>query len=66
MAGGLDYQEWDAMQEHEGKYKEAGWMLDQWECSCGWESYVYFDGYVYAREEWQKHVETNNSRIAVD
>ena len=55
------------MQEHVGKYKEAGWMLDQWACSCGWESYTYFDGYLYAREEWERHVvEANNSGQSVD
>lgn len=55
------------MQEHVGKYKEAGWMLDQWACSCGWESYTYFDGYLYAIEEWERHVvEANNSGQSVD
>ena len=65
MAGKLGYQEWDAMQEHVGRYKEAGWMLDQYVCSCGWESYVYFDGYVYARDEWRRH-EADNSGQSVD
>lgn len=51
---------------HVGKYKEAGWMLDQWACSCGWESYTYFDGYLYAREEWERHVEADNSGQPVD
>lgn len=49
-----------ASEDHVGSYKEAGWMLDQWICSCGWESYTYFDGYFYAREEWEKHVEDSN------
>lgn len=48
-------------EDHVGSYREAGWLLDQWVCSCGWESEVYYDGYVYAREEWG-HVETSNSR----
>ena len=49
-----------ANETHVGSYKEAGYMLDQWICSCGWESYPYFDGYVYAKEEWEKHVEDSN------
>lgn len=65
MAGKLDYREWVVMQEHVGNYKEAGWMLDQWECSCGWVSEVYFDGYVYARDEWRRH-EDYYSRQSVD
>lgn len=40
---------------HEGRYKSAGYMLDQWVCSCGWESEPYFDGEEYAREDWEKH-----------
>lgn len=30
--------------EHEGRYKEDGWMIDRWACSCGWESKPYFGG----------------------
>jgi len=48
-----------ASEDHVGSYKEA---LDQWICSCGWESYTYFDGYVYAKEEWERHVESNYSQ----
>lgn len=41
---------------HEGKYKSAGYMLDSWECSCGWQSRPYFDGDHWAEAEWKKHV----------
>lgn len=33
-----------------------GGMLDQIVCECGWESKTYFDGDVYAHNEWKKHV----------
>ena len=47
------------MNDYTGRYKSAGWMLDQWECECGWVSETYFDGYVYAREEWERHIEND-------
>lgn len=42
--------------KHEFKWLDAGFMLDQAECSCGWRSQVYFDGDVYAWHEWKNHV----------
>lgn len=53
-------------EDHVGSYREAGWLLDQWVCSCGWESEVYYDGYEFAKEEWEKHVESSNSGQSVD
>ena len=44
------------MDEHVGKYKSGGGMVDQWECICGWESEPYFDGVEYAEREFKKHV----------
>jgi len=31
-------------------------MCDKIECSCGWKSQNYFDGFEYAVDEYEKHL----------
>jgi len=42
---------------HVPKCVAAGYMCDQYVCSCGWESPRFFDGLEYAKDEWLKHAE---------
>jgi len=41
---------------HIPKYQSAGYMCDEYVCSCGWKSQGYFDGSEYAWDEWVRHV----------
>ena len=41
---------------HEPLLKETSYMTDACFCSCGWRSNDYWDGDVFAYQEWQKHV----------
>lgn len=42
--------------DHRFTFADIGEMLDQIQCSCGWESKTYFDGREYAYAEWRRHV----------
>lgn len=53
----------DKTENHVGDYRSAGWMLDQWVCSCGWESEPYFDGAEYAEADWKKHASLSENEV---
>ncbi len=42
---------------------DKGGMCDRHVCSCGWESGWYFDGCVYAMEDWVKHIQQHGAEI---
>lgn len=42
---------------HVAKYVGAGYMCDQYICSCGWQSNKFWDGAEFAEDEWIKHAE---------
>jgi len=51
---------------HKPQYRSAGLMLDQYVCSCGWESETFFDGAPDAMAEFQQHVADAASRNACE
>lgn len=40
---------------HTPRYVGASYMLDSYECQCGWRSNNYFDGIEYAWSDWKRH-----------
>ena len=47
--------------KHVPTYFTDGGMIDQYRCSCGWQSAPYFDGAEYAMADWKKHKEEMES-----
>lgn len=45
-----------AAPEHVPTYREEPGLSDYVDCSCGWSSVGYYDGYTYAINDWRKHV----------
>jgi hypothetical protein len=43
---------------------EGATMDDTCVCSCGWRSRTYWDGDVWAYNEWVKHIEEQGTAIA--
>lgn len=43
--------------KHKAKYVESAGLLDEFECSCGWKSKVYYDGADFAYAEWKQHAQ---------